>query len=626
MKNGPISRKRQLGIIGVGDYTPIRIGKGINMLFGISRNKIFALLSCSLLIFGWEICLHPELIANRFAMLPQTNITDFKLASMTVTVSLGLVFLCLIPLILARWCYFDNINQPVYQLILGLTVACSYLAMQKPLFNWIIDDAAITFAYVQNFVNGYGLVLFPGHVPEEGYSDTSWLLLLSAMNYFGADIPYSAKMLSIVLGVAALGLAWIVVIYHTQKISVYLLALLLVLGLQAPFLIWSASGLEHGMQAFLFVCIVRAAQLNSWRWMTFCLSILILTRPETPLIVIGCALAFASGETFRYSTFIINCLKIGLLPFMVLIVLLVFRFSYFGELFTNPYYVKAVDASFLKILNPFGSGWGYVFDWLSSTALYLVLPLLPLVNLRNPAIRIAASIVVSQLIFVIYAGGDWMGQYRFLAPLLPVLMILVADAVPRFCHAFGQKANLTLLLITVLMFVDETKALVNFSALPTTPMSVVATIGQEFANVAKRLSIAHPTLAHHDAGGAAYNATIDLIDLGGLGSKAIAKHMSDREFMTKLLFVDIKPTFIFGSQQAFAAGLSKFYQDPRFAEQYIPLTFSNKTYMQADLSHIRKDILPKIAPPGIDYERNADKIIAVRVEESYFAKHIDMQY
>lgn len=36
--------------------------------------------------------------------------------------------------------------------------------------SWIVDDAGIVFAYARNWVEGFGLVAFPGDPQVEGYT------------------------------------------------------------------------------------------------------------------------------------------------------------------------------------------------------------------------------------------------------------------------------------------------------------------------------------------------------------------------------------------------------------------------------------------------------------------------
>ncbi|MGH3992012.1 MAG: hypothetical protein ACRDSN_06050, partial [Pseudonocardiaceae bacterium] len=51
--------------------------------------------------------------------------------------------------------------------------------------RWIVDDAAITFAYARSVANGEGPVLQPGADPVEGYSNPAWLALLVAGRWLG---------------------------------------------------------------------------------------------------------------------------------------------------------------------------------------------------------------------------------------------------------------------------------------------------------------------------------------------------------------------------------------------------------------------------------------------------------
>ena len=92
---------------------------------------------------------------------------------------------------------------------------------------------------------------------------------------------------------------------------------------------------------------------------------------------------------------------------------------------------------------------------------------------------------------------------------------------------------------------------------PTTPFAKVARIGAQLAETGKALGVEAPSLAHHDAGGTTYRSDIRLIDLGGLGDRAVAKNMGNADFIAKYLFEEEKPTFIFGASHNFAAGTKR---------------------------------------------------------------------
>ena len=80
------------------------------------------------------------------------------------------------------------------------TVVGSYLVLAWTLGSWMIDDAAITFAYSQNLIRGNGLVLHPNLPPEEGYSNTLWMLLVALPLLWGVKVSVTGKVLSLLLG------------------------------------------------------------------------------------------------------------------------------------------------------------------------------------------------------------------------------------------------------------------------------------------------------------------------------------------------------------------------------------------------------------------------------------------
>ena len=319
--------------------------------------------------------------------------------------------------------------------IVGIVVVViTYLSLATPLHDWMIDDAGITFAYSDNLAEGHGLVLQPGNEPEEAYSNTLWMLLLAGAGAVGISIPLAAKVLCTIIGVGVVvlvvGLARFA-FGKNESFEGYLMVGAFALG--APFIIWSVSGLEHALQAFLFVLIVTGvAAFDAHRWITTaCLSALVLMRPETPLICAGVAVAYLIHERGRgIKGLILYLWPIAAFPFAVFVSLIVFRLQYFGDPLPNPYYAKASEASFLALLNVFGGGWDYTLSWLTATGAVLAVPVLAAAAWRKVPfyILVCIGLLGAQLGFVIFAGGDWMMTWRFMSPVVPLLAVLVAYA------------------------------------------------------------------------------------------------------------------------------------------------------------------------------------------------------
>lgn len=84
--------------------------------------------------------------------------------------------------------------------------------------RWIVDDAAITFAYTRSLTTGAGPVLQPGAEVVEGYSNPLWLALLALGRFAGLfdrgawfgvpDYVAFPKVLALVLIAAMFACSW----------------------------------------------------------------------------------------------------------------------------------------------------------------------------------------------------------------------------------------------------------------------------------------------------------------------------------------------------------------------------------------------------------------------------------
>lgn len=498
-----------------------------------------------------------------------------------------------------------------------LALICAFMVLHFILLtlhlqDWWIDDAGITFAYSRSLAEGLGLVAQPWLPPEEGYSSSVWMLMLAAMGSFGADIPLAAKYLG--TGFSALGIglcAWLL----SREVKSPLAALLCGFGIaSAPTVTWAASGQEHALQGLLLLAVVVCVyRFERWRWpVALILSVFVLTRPEAPIIVIAVFFA-AVLLTRRAGGKLVNTgdLSVALIPFMTFLALIAFRWAYFGDPLPNPYYAKSEGTGLFGVLNPLGGGWAYILNGLRDTALLILLGLVFLIRrLPLPAwLVIAVAILVGQAFFVIWAKGDWMRQYRFLMPILPIAVLVATLGLDGLRTSglrvvFGVVAALILLQTTMM-------ELARFKMRPTTPMAVVVKVGDEFRALADRLGIEDPVLAHHDAGGISYHRRIRLVDLGGLVNRTIAQNMHDKAFLTTHLLEDVRPDFFFGGRNfATATG---FAETDAFENGYVRLDFPDQPEMSAYLTHIRRDRVRAV--PGVTpVHDDAGAFISVRVD------------
>jgi hypothetical protein len=489
-------------------------------------------------------------------------------------------------------------------LLVGLLTVAGYVSLTTCLSDWMVDDAAITFAYSKNLATGHGLVIHPGHLPEEGYSNTSWMLILAAARKLGADIAVTAKRACVGFGALAVALSLFICYQLAERrLRFGLIALGMTVCLGAPFLIWSSSGLEHSLQAAMLAIVVAAPFAPRFQRLLIAgaLAVLVLTRPEAPLVVafVGAVLILREPSRRQVTASLQKYWLVLVFPAATWLGLMVFRLAYFHDPMSNPYYAKAGEANWLRVVNFVGSGWSYLSGWLADARTWLIIPVALIAPFRRAPLaqQLAVAVCLAQLMFVLFVGGDWMGCYRFVSPALPILAVLIVGAVAEAGKRWSRlSSNLFCFILVWFLGIGTITQLTVFCAHPTTPTAVVAEIGETFVDLGHRLGIERPLLAHHDAGGTSYAAGIDLLDLGGLGDRIVAKHMGDREFMRRYIFVERRPTFIFGSSRTFAAGATEFYRMPEFSD-YVPLRFPGRPFMKADLCHVRRDAIHAV--PGV---------------------------
>src|SRR6266498_627458 len=124
---------------------------------------------------------------------------------------------------------------------------------------WVVDDAAITFAYARSLASGDGLVLQPGQPPVEAYSNPTWLALLALGRLAGlfdhgtifgiADQVLFPKALAFLCCVGILVAMYRAASAVTRRPAVVTLVAGLTLATIPSFVIWCFSGLENSLFA-----------------------------------------------------------------------------------------------------------------------------------------------------------------------------------------------------------------------------------------------------------------------------------------------------------------------------------------------------------------------------------------
>jgi hypothetical protein len=306
--------------------------------------------------------------------------------------------------------------------ILAIAAAAAILLVHAHSYNYVVDDAYISFRYARNLVEGKGLVFNPGE-RVEGYTNFLWVILIALGMKLGANPTALAQVLC--FGFAALSM---VVVYryfgliYGRRLPQRLLPLAMI-ALAPPIAVWALAGLETTMFAFLVTAAVLT-HVDQRRQGTLPLAgsvlagLAALTRPEG---LIFAAILFVDTLLNHKPR---RHLLLWLLPISLIYAPYFFwRYSYYGFLFPNTFYAKT------------GGGTDQIFRGLLYAADFLKRPggmvcLLAFASLFLGRRRWIVLPLLTCLVwagYVVAIGGDGLAMYRFAVPVLPVCCMLASE-------------------------------------------------------------------------------------------------------------------------------------------------------------------------------------------------------
>jgi arabinofuranosyltransferase len=304
-----------------------------------------------------------------------------------------------------------------------LVVVLAFLLHAWLYADFFIDDAFIALRYVRQWLAGNGLVYNIGD-QVEGYSSFLWVLLLGLTGRFGIDLIVAARLWGLVFSLATLVLA-----YAFARRLPFPLFTPLFLSLSAPFAMWAVGGLENPMFMLLafagsFLFYREEERGSGWASSIFW-GLLALTRPEG-LLFGAIAFLYRIGRLFRLRARpeAHDYLRVAVLAAIIL-PHLIWRLSYYGYPLPNTYYAKSMGFH----LRTFMEGGYYIFRSIEVVGGFFFCGLLMLLALmarhRHHYVGYFTLNLLGYLLLIFLAGGDWMPAQRFLANILPLLVVIL---------------------------------------------------------------------------------------------------------------------------------------------------------------------------------------------------------
>jgi arabinofuranosyltransferase len=321
----------------------------------------------------------------------------------------------------------DPLARRAHVALAAVVVALLVLAW---LHRNIVDDAFIMFRYADQLTRGAGLVWNPGE-RVEGYTNFLGTLAFAAGLAAGFEPIAFSHAFNLVFLAAALILFWAVA-RRVLSSSWHALAATALLGTNFTFSSSGTQGLGTHMQtAALLGCTLLLVQLRERASIArlVALSLLgaaaVLVRMDSLLpvaLLAGVAVAFVYRTPARL-------LALVLPGAIVLATWLAWRWSYYGDLLPNTFYVKVASVGTTV------AGLYYLYLFFLS---YLLFPHLVVIGaalrrVRLPddwAIALACAIVVTWCAYIVRIGGDFI-EFRFMAPVLPFLFLAIYWSVLR---------------------------------------------------------------------------------------------------------------------------------------------------------------------------------------------------
>lgn len=326
--------------------------------------------------------------------------------------------------------------------------------------NFIQDDAFTSLRYVENFVNGKGLVFNDGE-RVEGYTNFLWVLILSAFKYLDItfnlnfDLANIAQLLSTVIAVPVLFVVYFISkkIFLQKKSEKIVVAFSLTASAMVlfttPFIYWSVSGMETSLFVlFTLLSVYYFIDYNNPKSRLLFSIVSVLNsflRPEGLfffLLLISFRLLKNYFTLNKKNTVqriklsidkpLFNTLLIYSIPS---IAYLIFRLAYFGYPFPNTFYAKT-DFSIEFLIR----GWNYYSAFLETHMLYGLLYLPPLIQLVRLKTSLTENVLIGfclvYTIMIIFIGGDVLPIYRFFLTIMPLLFILFINSLMELIDEF----------------------------------------------------------------------------------------------------------------------------------------------------------------------------------------------
>ncbi|MDQ3336525.1 MAG: hypothetical protein M4D80_15265 [Myxococcota bacterium] len=319
-----------------------------------------------------------------------------------------------------------------------LGIAGIVLVVHSLAYNFVTDDAYITFVFSRNFAE-HGELVFNLGEQVEGYTNFLWTVVLGLGMLAGIEPEISSRVLGTVCALVTLFIVFRTMQRVLGKQSPWAAVPPLLLACSSGFACWTSGGLETQLFTMLVggaldAVVASHDQPRAIRRAGVFLALAAMTRPEGLLVAAVLGLVHLINWALRPERSIRDELFAAAWFLGLWGPWFGWRLYYYGHLFPNTYYVKASGkwADPKLASDMLDNGLYYLWVWVKQTRLLFAFPLAAIgliARPRTPRFVFAVScgvLAAAYLGYTVTVGGDFMGLHRFIMPVFVFAAILVA--------------------------------------------------------------------------------------------------------------------------------------------------------------------------------------------------------
>lgn len=320
-----------------------------------------------------------------------------------------------------------------------LAIVAAALAVHLALawrFDFVCDDAYISFRYARHLAEGRGLTFNPVEVPPvEGFSNLLWVLWVAMFHAIGVTPEAASRATSVLCGAALIALVTRFLLRRFPLDARPALAGALCLAAMPPFAVWTTGGLET--MAFALACFVAFERLSLDEGRPrgvaagLCGAAATLLRADGAAWALAMIVAAALPLVRRRDAALRKQVVIAAaIVAVVALAQIDWRHEYFGEWMPNTARIKAGTTS-LRVERG--------LDYLAT--FFLVIPLAAALPIAAAAVRGGAApmlalqsgaVLACAIGYSVLVGGDFLPMGRFFVVAMPFVAVLAAIVFERF--------------------------------------------------------------------------------------------------------------------------------------------------------------------------------------------------